>query len=113
MIWSKDLKLENKDTKNEDCGGTDNHTYKCLKVETCLQVEDIECPPDSCKLCDFGTYCDNENINPPNPFPYPPPPPPEPFNAMIVGDSISHGMEGDFTWRWRLYYWRKPPPLSP
>ncbi|KAL5326321.1 hypothetical protein ACEPPN_007459 [Leptodophora sp. 'Broadleaf-Isolate-01'] len=24
---------------------------------------------------------------------------------MIVGDSISHGMEGDWTWRWRLFYW--------
>ncbi|KAK4209311.1 hypothetical protein QBC37DRAFT_450660 [Rhypophila decipiens] len=24
---------------------------------------------------------------------------------MVVGDSISHGMEWDFTWRWRLFYW--------
>ncbi|KAJ2897714.1 hypothetical protein MKZ38_004491 [Zalerion maritima] len=24
---------------------------------------------------------------------------------MVVGDSISHGMQSDWTWRWRIYYW--------
>ncbi|KAM7206560.1 hypothetical protein V8F20_002686 [Naviculisporaceae sp. PSN 640] len=35
---------------------------------------------------------------------------PEPAEApkvMVVGDSISHGMEDDFTWRWRLFYWMR------
>jgi len=40
------------------------------------------------------------------PPPPPPPPPPQPSaRVMVVGDSISHGMEGDWTWRWRLYTW--------
>lgn len=58
-------------------------------------------------------FCNQDPINPPNPFPYLPA---KPFKAMIVGDSISHGMNGDFTWRWRLFYWRKlfiPPNLRP
>ena len=24
---------------------------------------------------------------------------------MVVGDSISHGFEGDYTWRYRLWQW--------
>ena len=60
-----------------------------------------------------GTYCDNEEVNPPDRLSYRQTPSSEPFKAMIVGDSISHGMEGDFTWRWRLYSWRKRPrPLG-
>lgn len=47
---------------------------------------------------DMGWTCD------------PPPttmPPSAPLGRkfMIVGDSISHGMEGDWTWRWRLHAW--------
>lgn len=58
-------------------------------------------------MCDYRTFC-NDEIDPPVPFPYPPEPPaPEAFKAMIVGDSISHGMGGDFTWRWCIFYWRK------
>ncbi|KFY44339.1 hypothetical protein V494_01523 [Pseudogymnoascus sp. VKM F-4513 (FW-928)] len=37
--------------------------------------------------------------------PPPPPPPPTKFKAMVVGDSISHGHEGDYTWRYRLSQW--------
>lgn len=29
------------------------------------------------------------------------------MKIMVVGDSISHGREGDFTWRYRLYQWLK------
>lgn len=28
-----------------------------------------------------------------------------PFRAMIVGDSLSHGRDGDYTWRYRLWQW--------
>ncbi|KAL4871031.1 SGNH hydrolase-type esterase domain-containing protein [Aspergillus spectabilis] len=36
-----------------------------------------------------------------------PEPEPEPtkFKGMFVGDSITHGYEGDFTWRYRLWEW--------
>lgn len=27
------------------------------------------------------------------------------INVMIVGDSISHGREGDYTWRYRIWQW--------
>ena len=38
----------------------------------------------------------------------PPPPPVKPsVSVMVVGDSISHGMEGDWTWRWRIFAWCK------
>ena len=30
-----------------------------------------------------------------------------PLRVMIVGDSISHGEEGDWTWRYRLWQWFK------
>ncbi|KAK1656809.1 fibronectin type III domain-containing protein [Colletotrichum godetiae] len=30
---------------------------------------------------------------------------PRPVRVMIVGDSMSHGREGDFTWRYRLWQW--------
>lgn len=29
----------------------------------------------------------------------------EPLKIMIVGDSISHGREGDYTWRYRIWEW--------
>ncbi|KAL2128216.1 hypothetical protein VTI74DRAFT_9507 [Chaetomium olivicolor] len=75
-IWRKELKVEKGDDNMYDCG-TEKHQGFCNKDET----------------------------NPPNPFPYLPPPPPKRFKAMLVGDSITHGMEGDFTWRWRLFAW--------
>lgn len=37
----------------------------------------------------------------------PPPPPPQISKFMFVGDSISHGHEGDYTWRYRLWQWFK------
>lgn len=30
---------------------------------------------------------------------------PEPMRVMVVGDSMSQGHEGDFTWRYRLWQW--------
>lgn len=31
----------------------------------------------------------------------------EPAKLMFVGDSITHGQEGDYTWRYRLWEWLK------
>jgi lysophospholipase L1-like esterase len=42
--------------------------------------------------------------NPPGP---PNPPPPGPLKVMVVGDSMTHGHEGDWTWRYRLWEWFK------
>jgi hypothetical protein len=38
--------------------------------------------------------------------------PNEEARAMVVGDSISHGMEDDWTWRYRLSQWSKFFPFS-
>ena len=45
---------------------------------------------------DMGWTCDDDEGTTP---------PKKGSKFMVVGDSISHGMEGDFTWRWRLSYW--------
>ena len=31
--------------------------------------------------------------------------PNQPINVMIVGDSITQGLEGDWTWRYRIWQW--------
>ncbi|KAL1595302.1 hypothetical protein SLS60_009992 [Paraconiothyrium brasiliense] len=49
---------------------------------------------------DMGWTCDSP---PPPPTDTPAPKPGGKF--LIVGDSITHGMDGDWTWRWRLYDW--------
>jgi hypothetical protein len=94
-----------------DCGD-----FTCTEIETCLAIKDMECPePPTCELCDFVAQCDSDPIDPPKTFPWlpkpepttPPKPPPTKFKAMIVGDSITHGAEGDFTWRYRLWEWLK------
>lgn len=62
-----------------------------------------------------ATSDDGSPGDPPAPPPVdppttPPPPPPVPSRKgkmMIVGDSITHGQEGDFTWRYRLWQWRE------
>jgi len=41
----------------------------------------------------------------PAPSPPPPPPPGPPIKILVVGDSITHGYEGDYTWRYRLWQW--------
>jgi hypothetical protein len=33
--------------------------------------------------------------------------PHQPISVMIVGDSITQGLEGDWTWRYRLWEWFK------
>ena len=35
-----------------------------------------------------------------------------PLNVMIVGDSISQGAEGDWTWRYRIWQWQQDQKLS-
>ncbi|KAK3997800.1 receptor-type tyrosine-protein phosphatase F [Cladorrhinum sp. PSN332] len=37
--------------------------------------------------------------------PSPSSPPPPPLKIMMIGDSITHGREGDHTWRYRLFSW--------
>jgi hypothetical protein len=34
------------------------------------------------------------------------------IRLMIVGDSISQGMEGDWTWRYRLWEWLRSQPTG-
>lgn len=55
--------------------------------------------------CGMKAECDypglsNTNIDAPNPFPFY-----HQLKYMIVGDSISHGMEADWTWRYRIWEW--------
>jgi hypothetical protein len=33
--------------------------------------------------------------------------PHQPISVMIVGDSITQGLEGDWTWRYRIWEWFK------
>lgn len=33
--------------------------------------------------------------------------PDQPISVMVVGDSITQGSEGDWTWRYRLWEWFK------
>lgn len=49
-------------------------------------------------VCQWDT-----DVPPPTPPPTPPPLPS--VKIMVAGDSISHGMENDWTWRWRLFAW--------
>ncbi|KAK9421941.1 putative Fibronectin type III domain-containing protein [Seiridium unicorne] len=41
-----------------------------------------------------------------------PVPPPVPTKVMIVGDSITQGRQGDFTWRYRLWQWKNENKLN-
>lgn len=34
------------------------------------------------------------------------------LKVMIVGDSITHGHEGDFTWRYRIWEWFRANNIS-
>ncbi|KAJ6779723.1 hypothetical protein PWT90_02066 [Aphanocladium album] len=43
----------------------------------------------------------------PPPTSTPPPPTSKPSKFMFVGDSITHGHQGDYTWRYRLWQWFK------
>lgn len=36
----------------------------------------------------------------------------EPLKIMFVGDSITHGHEGDYTWRFRVWEWLKANDIS-
>lgn len=36
----------------------------------------------------------------------------KPLRVMVVGDSISHGSEGDFTWRYRMWEWFRANNVS-
>ncbi|KAF6803626.1 fibronectin type III domain-containing protein [Colletotrichum sojae] len=35
-----------------------------------------------------------------------------PVKVMVVGDSMSHGREGDFTWRFRLWQWLRKEDVN-
>lgn len=57
-----------------------------------------------CTQYDFSSDGGCQNTDPADP---PAPPPKQKGKLMVVGDSISHGMEADWTWRWRLSAWCK------
>ncbi|KAH7362814.1 fibronectin type III domain-containing protein [Plectosphaerella cucumerina] len=42
-----------------------------------------------------------------------PNPPASSIKAMIIGDSITQGFEGDYTWRYRLWEWLRSQNISP
>jgi hypothetical protein len=76
---------------------------KCWRYETALSVH----PCDNVKprgLCDLKASCDTRlPIDPPYPFPF------TPKKVMVVGDSISHGADADWTWRYHAWQWRMLP----
>lgn len=96
-IWHKDLVAEHSEEIFYYC--RDNS--KCSGTESCLLALEGECQSVNCVMCGSGTHCDDKEIDPPPPSGF------GVFKAMVVGDSISHGMAGDFTWRWRIFSWRK------
>lgn len=73
----------------------------CTKFETLLSVDTCENVKKR-DLCDYKDNCWGlEKIDPPVPFPF------MPKKIMVVGDSISHGADSDWTWRYRVWQWRK------
>ena len=86
----------------------DSQCPKCTMTETVLKAHTCSNVPGENELCDFRDICydnglphDPENYDPIEPFPF------KPFKVMIAGDSISHGAEDDYTWRYRLWHHRK------
>jgi hypothetical protein len=111
LIWEKGLSSKEYKPWTEKCYETDNKGYNCGYWESCLQVsqDDLWCQKEFevCSMCE-NSRCDSDPIDPPNPFPFlPKPPRPTEIKIMVAGDSISHGMENDFTWPYRLGKWCK------
>jgi lysophospholipase L1-like esterase len=76
----------------------------------------LECTPNGVggQICNYVqtpvfTFDYNLDVNSPGnpPVTTPPPPPPSaaPIKVMVVGDSMSQGAQGDWTWRYRLWEW--------
>jgi hypothetical protein len=78
---------------------------------TCVDANE---PNDQCQqvlyVCSIGVWYDC-TYDAPTPVYTPPPVNPnapskdDTLTFMVAGDSISHGMEADWTWRFRLYAW--------
>lgn len=78
--------------------------FKCQEHEACVSSSS----QNTCKMCGDAKCGDTGKLNPPPSLGYP-----KQFRAMIAGDSISQGREGDFTWRYRLWEWlRQSDELS-
>jgi hypothetical protein len=85
---------------------------------TCVDAYDAN---DECQqvlyVCSIGVWYDC-TYDAPTPVYIPPPANPNAptkdttLKFMVAGDSISHGMEADWTWRFRLYAWCKFLPTD-
>lgn len=69
------------------------------------------CPTPGSDLCDmedqpeFAFDYTRDEGSPGDPPVDPPPTQPGTLRVMVVGDSMSQGHEGDYTWRYRLWEW--------
>ena len=76
------------------------------KTDTCVNkwtayIKTFDCGRDD------GSPGDVNDPKPSDPTPPPNQPPSRQMKVMIVGDSISQGHEGDYTWRYRIWQWFK------
>lgn len=67
--------------------------------QTCVYVPTPRFP------FDYNLDADGSPGTPPVATPPPPPPTSPPLKVMVVGDSMTQGEEGDWTWRYRLWEW--------
>ncbi|KAJ9133411.1 Fibronectin type III domain protein [Pleurostoma richardsiae] len=111
VAWTIDLASYDFDSDViEDClCKDDGEEASCLK---CPMTESVLTSSQPCtnaiqpELCDYKAECgktglsdDPADMKGLTPFPY------LSSKLMIVGDSISHGTEYDWTWRYRLWQW--------
>ncbi|KAK3395278.1 hypothetical protein B0H63DRAFT_534007 [Podospora didyma] len=130
LVWSKDLNMISDSLSHFqrfECYHTLGTRIWCqyalpimnllYYIESCIAAPDLTCSASQqkCKLCDYTGYCDQDTNNPPNPFPFAPNAAPQPsmFKAMFVDGSFTHGANGDYTWRYRLWEWPKTQNVTP
>ncbi|KAK9778008.1 putative Fibronectin type-III domain-containing protein [Seiridium cardinale] len=110
LAYTTDLTASDYEVSKDDsclCTDNDDGTETCASCAIYEAVLTSTQPCDNLvqvETCDFKAFCETPGLSdgdfdPPNPFPY------LPFTLMVVGDSISHGMEADWTWRYRLWEW--------
>ncbi|KAK4450363.1 hypothetical protein QBC34DRAFT_461915, partial [Podospora aff. communis PSN243] len=110
--YTGEIKAAEHESMDYKCSGDDPKSPTCIDYDGCFTSSKWgQCPSQwqcpEAPVCDWKQVCstDDYNIDPPNPFPFYPPP--KPIKAMFVGDSITHGADGDFTWRFRMWEWLK------